>query len=120
VQGKTKRKTMNGNCHVIPIERIITPEEQENTEQINLMVRGMGCSNCAMRVRNGLFALKGVVYVEVAHSTAIANITFNPELVTLDNLFEAVANAGNDGRHSYRVTSVLTPQTAALRPNRIE
>lgn len=109
---------MNGNCHVIPVERIITPEEQENTEQINLIIRGMGCSNCAMRVRNGLFALKGVVQVEVSLLTAVANIKFNPEFVTLDNLFEAVANAGNDGRHSYRVISVVTPQSAALLPNR--
>lgn len=101
---------MNNNCHVIPVEKIISPKELENTEKINLIVCGMGCPTCAMRVRNGLYALSGVIHAEVSHITAIANVTFNPELVTFDSLFEAVATAGNDGRHSYRVVSVLAPQ----------
>lgn len=107
---------MNHNCHVVPVEKIVTPEERENTEHLILIVQGMGCNNCAMRVRNGLFALRGVVHVEVSHLTAAADIIFNPDLVTQNSLFEAVANAGNDGRHSYQAISVLTPQSAALLP----
>jgi copper chaperone CopZ len=105
---------MNHNCHVVPVEKIVTPEEQDNTEHLILVVQGMGCSNCAMRVRNRLFALKGVVSAEVSHLTALANITFNPDLVTQNNLSEAVANAGNDGRHSYQVISILASQPVAL------
>ncbi len=87
----------HNNCHVVPIEKSVTIEEMENTQHLILMVQGMGCVNCAMRVRNSLFALKGVAQVEVSHFTAAANIRFNPDLVTLKRLFEAIASAGNDG-----------------------
>ena len=103
----------HNNCHVVPIEKTVTDEELENTQHLILMVQGMGCVNCAMRVRNNLFALKGVAQVEVSHFTAAANIRFNPDLVTLKQLFEAIANAGNDGRHVYKAVAVLTPESAA-------
>jgi copper chaperone CopZ len=107
---------MNHNCHVVPVEKVVTAEEQENSEHLILMVQGMGCANCAMRVRNGLFSLKGVARVQVSHTTAAADITFNPDLVTLNRLFEAVANAGNDGHHAYKVVAVLTPESATSLP----
>lgn len=106
----------HNNCHVVPVEKTATAEELENTQHLILMVQGMGCVNCAMRVRNSLFALKGVAQVEVSHFTAAANIRFNPDLVTLKQLFEAIANAGNDGRHVYKAVAVLTPESAASLP----
>ncbi|MBZ0280373.1 MAG: heavy-metal-associated domain-containing protein [Anaerolineae bacterium] len=96
---------MNDHCYVIPIEKSISPEEQETTSAISLTVKGMGCPNCAMRVHNGLLSLKGVIQAEVNHVTASANVVFNPNLLTIIDLAEAVANAGNDGRHRYQVVS---------------
>jgi copper chaperone CopZ len=107
---------MNHHCHVVPVEKVVTAEEQEHAEHLILMIQGMGCENCAMRVRNGLFSLKGVAQVEVSHLTAAADILFNPDLVALKRLFEAVANAGNDGHHAYKVVAVLTPESAASLP----
>ncbi len=106
----------HNNCHVVPIEKMVTAEERENNQRLLLMVQGMGCVNCAMRVRNSLFALKGVAQVEVSHLTAAADVSFNPDLVALKKLFEAVASAGNDGRHAYKVAAVLTPESAASLP----
>jgi copper chaperone CopZ len=100
---------MSDHCHVDPVEKIITPEERETLTTIALTVQGMGCPNCAMRVHNGLFALKGVIQAEVSHITATADVVFNPNLVNIIDLADAVANAGNDGRHRYHVVAHLNP-----------
>lgn len=96
---------MTDHCHVDPLEKFVSPEEQETTTAISLAVWGMGCPNCAMRVHNSLLALKGVIQADVNHVTAMADVVFNPNLLTIFDLADAVANAGNDGRHRYQVVS---------------
>ena len=97
---------MDGTCHVELIQKIATLEERQATAVILLGVEGMGCPNCAARVRNGLLALNGVTEAEVDHFTGTALVEFNPDLVTIRALCEAVAGAGNDGRHRYRAFSL--------------
>ncbi|CAG0984420.1 Copper chaperone CopZ [Anaerolineae bacterium] len=92
---------MDENCHVEPVHKIATAEEQQATTLIMLGVQGMGCPNCAARVRNSLLGLKGVTEADVDHITGTADVEFNPKLVTIATLFDAVAQAGNDGRHQY-------------------
>ncbi len=92
---------MDDNCHVEPIQKLITTEEQAHLETARLEVWGMGCSNCANRVRNSLLGLNGVVYADVDHTTGAARVAFNPELASVDALLRAVAHAGGDGRHEY-------------------
>ena len=72
-----------------------------------LGVRGMGCPNCAARVRNRLLGLKGVTEADVDHFTGTADVEFNPNLVTIATLFDAVAQAGNDGRHRYQAFRLM-------------
>lgn len=38
---------MDETCHVEPMQKIVTVEEQQATALILLGVRGMGCPNCA-------------------------------------------------------------------------
>lgn len=95
---------MDDNCHVEPIQKVITTEEQSHVETIRLVVWGMGCSNCASRVRNSLLSLNGVVYADVDHANGTARVAFNPELASIDALIRAVGHAGNDGRHEYGAT----------------
>jgi copper chaperone CopZ len=103
---------MSDHGHVAPIEKIVSPEEQETTTTVSLAVWGMGCPNCAMRVHNGLLALKGVIRADVNHITATAEVVFNPNLLTVFDLADAVANAGNDGRHHYQVVCTVNPINA--------
>lgn len=93
---------MDENCHVEPVQKIATAEEQQATTMIMLGVQGMGCPNCAARVRNSLLELKGVTEADVDHLTGTADVEFNPNLVAVPALLEAVAQAGNDGRHRYQ------------------
>ncbi|HRQ41568.1 MAG TPA: heavy-metal-associated domain-containing protein [Chloroflexota bacterium] len=97
---------MNENCEVQSLHKKVTMEEYQKTRLALLAVAGMGCPNCAARVGNSLIALYGVTNVVVDHVTGSAQITFNPDLVTFPALLEAVAQAGNDGRHTYQAMTV--------------
>lgn len=92
---------MDDNCHVKPVQKNASPEEMELVETTLLAVWGMGCPNCAARVRNKLLALNGVVNAYVDHAKGLGAIAYNPDLTTVDLLISAVTLAGNDGRHEY-------------------
>ncbi len=90
------------DCHVEPAEKTATPTEKQAKAATYLIVSGLGCPNCAARVHNSLLALCGVTDAYVDHQTGMALVEFNPDLVTIPALFEAIAQAGNDGLHLYR------------------
>jgi copper chaperone CopZ len=92
---------MDANCHVEPIQKITTPDERKNLAVVGLTVWGLGCPNCANRVRNSLVALGGVVEADVSHTTGFAFVEYNPDLVTMPALLQAVAQAGDGDRHKY-------------------
>ncbi len=92
---------MDEKCHVEPLEKTPSVEEQRTTTSALLVVGGMGCPNCAARVRNSLLALTGVVGAQVMLETSTADITYNPDLTDVPALIEAVTQAGADGRHHY-------------------
>jgi copper chaperone CopZ len=92
---------MDENCYVEPIQKTITAEEHRNIEMALLSVWGMGCPNCEARFRNSLLSLNGVVNAYVDHTAGIAGVAFNPEMANVEMLINAVARAGNDGRHEY-------------------
>lgn len=99
---------MEENCYVAPVLRIPTTEERQNTQITLLAVTGMGCPSCAMRVRNSLIALNGVVDAYVDHIAGVARVVFNPDLVKIEMLIGATASAGNDGRHKYSAQLLRT------------
>src|SRR3972149_1299332 len=45
---------MDENCHVEPLTRTAAALEREGAISTQLVVTGMGCPNCAARVRNSL------------------------------------------------------------------
>ena len=103
---------MAANCHVDPIEKTATAEELENTAVVYLAIFGMGCPRCAMRVRNSLLTVYGVSDAYVDHIMGVGKIVFAPNLTTLSVLIDAVARAGNDGRHEYWAALLDQSETA--------
>ena len=89
-------------CHVEPVVKTVTAGEQSTIEILALAIQGMGCPNCAARVRNSLLGVYGVVEADVLHTAGVAQIHYNPTLASVDQLLAAVARAGGDGRHEYR------------------
>lgn len=93
---------MNENCYVEPIyKNALSNDEMGRADSALLAIRGMGCENCATRVRNSLLALDGVYGVDVYLNMSTAEIKFDGKKVSTDALVNAVASAGNDGRHEY-------------------
>jgi len=66
-----------------------------------LLVWGMGCPNCALRVRNSLLGLDGVLDAQVNLERGLAQVLFDPARLQAEQLPEAVAAAGNDSHHHY-------------------
>jgi copper chaperone CopZ len=98
---------MSDNCHVEPIQKTALDHVIQNADRILLSVSGMGCPNCATRVRNGLLLLDGVHGAEVMLNMHMAEVYFDEKKVSAEMLIQAVADAGNDGRHNY-LAQVIT------------
>lgn len=92
-------------CHVQPVQakRLASGTP---TVAIRLLVGGMGCDNCAMRVRNALVRLDGVELAHVSVMPPIASVRYDPTRVTPEDLMAAVAGAGAYTRHRY-IAAVL-------------
>jgi len=88
-------------CHVPRYTKHVDASDLAHTYSAFLSVRGMGCPNCAMRVHNSLLQLDGVLSVEVDLERALVHVLFNPSRAVVPSLANAVAAAGNDGRHHY-------------------
>jgi len=94
---------MDENCHVEPIYKdAVSPETLRNADFALLAVWGMGCPNCATRVRNSLLSVDGVLGVDVYLNMAMAEVRYDSKKILPEVLVTAVAHAGNDGRHEYR------------------
>lgn len=92
---------MQDQCYVEPIASITTADEPTEARIIRLMVSGMGCANCATRVRNNLVRLDGVVSADVDWQSGLTFVDYIPARVTPDDLLRAVAQAGDGVRHQY-------------------
>ena len=97
---------MSEHCHVEPVQKLATVEELAASATAVLMVSGMGCPNCAARVRNSLLSISGATEAYVDHTLGLAKVVFNPTLTTTSALIDAVARAGGDGRHAYRAVHI--------------
>jgi copper chaperone CopZ len=95
---------MDENCYVEPIYKNMVPVDQlQKADKATLIIWGMGCPNCATRVRNSLLSLEGV---DVYLNMGIAEVSYDREKTAPKELVAAVPRAGNDGRREYRAELV--------------
>ena len=92
---------MEEQCHVEPIQKDTSVDDLQEARIVGLTVQGMGCVNCATRVRNSLLALDGVVSADVDWERGLALVDYVPAKTSVDAVLLAVAAAGNDGHHNY-------------------
>ena len=98
---------MDENCYVEPTYKNTSSTEQlQKADKATLIVWGMGCQNCATRVRNSILSLEGVYGVDVYLNMTLAEVMYDREKVDPKELVNAVARAGNDGRHEYQAQLV--------------
>lgn len=84
-----------------PLQETPTAEKQQVTAKARLGVWGLGCPNCAVRVRTSLLSLTGVLDAIVDHRRGIAEVIFNPDLVHAEALVDAVFQTGKGNGHVY-------------------
>lgn len=99
---------MQDNCHVEPVEKAVTVQQIRDADRALLSIGGMGCSNCALRVRNGLTAVDGVYRVDVYLNLALAEVFYDSRRISTNVLTEAVHRAGNDGHHDYHALVIAS------------
>jgi copper chaperone CopZ len=97
---------MDENCYIEPIYKNLALDQLQKADKATLIVWGMGCPNCATRVRNSLLSLDGVFGVDVYLNMALAEVSYDREKTLPMELVAAVSRAGNDGRHEYRAELV--------------
>ncbi|MFA6384180.1 MAG: heavy metal-associated domain-containing protein, partial [Candidatus Omnitrophota bacterium] len=57
-------------------------------------IGGMHCASCAVNVEKQLASLRGVVEARVNFATGEASVSFDPGVVDIKKLFQAVSAAG--------------------------
>ena len=63
-------------------------------ENIELKIEGMHCTGCSARLQKVLSNLDGVSRAEVSFEKGMANIEFNKEIITLDEIKNAIVDSG--------------------------
>ncbi len=92
---------MQDQCDVKPIAPATFADASNDARIIKLLVSGMGCRNCATRVRNSLLQVKGVISADVDWKSGLTFVDYIPEQTTAMALINAVAQAGDGQRHQY-------------------
>jgi copper chaperone CopZ len=85
------------------VPKTIPPgDEQEHVRFTRLRVSGMYCPICVTRIHDQLVALDGVFRVEVNQQAGVADVIFDSHFTTVPSLIQAVSQAGDEDRYSYR------------------
>jgi len=65
-------------------------------ENTTLIVKGMSCGHCVKAIEGSVGALGGVETVKVDLGAGSVAVTFNPEVVTLEQIKETIDDQGYD------------------------
>jgi len=94
------------DCHVEPLAGRVPDAEREDAVVQYLALAGLGCPNCANRVRNALLRASGVVDVEVDLPAGLATVWYRPAEGRVSDLIAAVSVAGLGTHHRYLAVAV--------------
>lgn len=94
--------TSSCGCSVAALpQREPSPEQLRSASGVFLLISGMGCPTCALRVRNGLLGLDGVLDAQVNLERGLAQVLYDPARLRAEQLPQAVAAAGRTSHHRY-------------------
>jgi len=65
-----------------------------DTRTATLELEGMTCANCASTIENRVGALEGIVAVDANFATDGGSVEYDPEAVSLSDIYDAVSEAG--------------------------
>jgi len=82
------------------------------TRTTHLDITGMSCANCSGTTQDTLETLDGVIEASANFATDEGSVEYDPEVVTLGEIYEAVENAGY-GAVSETVTVAISDMSCA-------
>ncbi|MFP4627173.1 MAG: heavy metal translocating P-type ATPase [Natronomonas sp.] len=82
------------------------------TRTVHLDITGMTCANCSATVGDALQSLDGVVEANANFATDEGSVEYDPDEVSLEEIYEAIENAGY-GAVSDTVTIGISDMTCA-------
>ncbi len=77
---------------IIPTPKPVEPQAQE--AHTTLVLEGMTCASCAMRIEKGLKKVPGVIDAQVNLATERGTVTYNPEQTGLEQMVQKVEAVG--------------------------
>ncbi len=83
-----------------------------NTRTAHLDITGMSCANCSATVGDALETLDGVVEANVNFATDEGSVEYDPDTVSLGEIYAAIENAGY-GVVSETVSIAISDMTCA-------
>lgn len=64
------------------------------TEKSTISIEGMSCDHCKGTIEKGVGGLKGVSSIKVNLNLNHAEVQFNPEIISLDNIKKKIVDLG--------------------------
>jgi copper chaperone CopZ len=95
-------------CGLSPVEPLPPPPEKtahRATREARLVIRGMECPDCVVRIYNALISLSGVGVADVSLDPPGAFVRYDPHRVSPARLVLAVWEAGAASHQSYRAAA---------------
>ncbi len=83
--------------------------------KIELKIEGMTCSSCELRIENALKKLEGITEVKAEYSKSKAHVTYDADVVGLQDIINVVAKAGytaSEQNKSVNAEAVRKPEAA--------
>ncbi|HXF59989.1 MAG TPA: cation transporter [Caldilineaceae bacterium] len=97
----------HARCQAMPAAKPASAEQLAQAETVFLLVQGMGCPACALRVRNGLLQIEGVVAADVVLSHGLAKVWYDPAVLQPETLAARLPALADDGRHHYSASPLV-------------
>lgn len=92
---------MHQNTQVLRLEPRSACPPMWDLSAVRLRIDGMGCAQCAERVRAGLVASPGVRGARVELASATASVVFDPARLSVDQVMEIIERTGTTSGHAY-------------------
>ena len=67
-------------------------------EKVELDIKGMTCAACSARIEKGLNRMEGIDQASVNLTTETGTISFNPEVLTVEQVIEKISNLGYEAQ----------------------
>jgi copper chaperone CopZ len=94
-------------CGALPIDTPVSSRPLAQAATVFLLVRGMDCPACTLRVRNALLHIEGVMAADVALNRGLAKVWYDAKRVQPETLAAQLPTLADDAMHHYTAQLII-------------